>query len=64
MYETWYAMTVMLESRLDISPVITHRLPWHEYEQGFAAMRAGEAAKVVLSSVHKKQRKRLRVSVS
>ena len=48
MYETWYLMTVMLESGLDISPVITHRLPWQEYEQGFAAMRAGEAAKVVL----------------
>jgi len=41
-------MTVMLESGLDISPVITHRLPWHEYEQGFAAMRSGEACKVVL----------------
>jgi threonine 3-dehydrogenase len=48
MYETWYLMTVMLESGLDISPVITHRLPWTEYEQGFAAMRSGEAAKVVL----------------
>jgi len=48
MYETWYLMTVMLESGLDISPVITHRLPWHEYEQGFAAMRSGEACKVVL----------------
>ena len=48
MYETWYMMTVMLESGLDISPVITHRLPWHEYEQGFAAMRSGEAGKVVL----------------
>ncbi len=48
MYETWYLMTVMLESGLDISPVITHRLPWYEYEQGFAAMRSGEAAKVVL----------------
>ena len=48
MYETWYLMTVMLESGLDISPVITHRLSWHEYEQGFAAMRSGEACKVVL----------------
>jgi threonine 3-dehydrogenase len=48
MYETWYLMTVMLESGLDISPVITHRLPWYEYEQGFVAMRSGEAAKVVL----------------
>jgi threonine 3-dehydrogenase len=48
MYETWYLMTAMLESGLDISPVITHRLPWYEYEQGFAAMRSGDAAKVVL----------------
>jgi threonine 3-dehydrogenase len=48
MYETWYLMTVMLESGLDISPVITHRLPWQDYEQGFAAMRSGDAAKVVL----------------
>ncbi len=49
MYETWYMMSVMLESGLDISPVITHRLPWHQYEQGFAAMRSGEVAgKVVL----------------
>jgi threonine 3-dehydrogenase len=49
MYETWYMMTVMLESGLDISPVITHRLPWQEYEQGFAAMRSGEAGKVILN---------------
>ncbi len=48
MYGTWYLMTVMLESGLDISPVITHRLPWYEYEQGFAAMRSRDAAKVVL----------------
>ncbi|MGA8705790.1 MAG: zinc-binding dehydrogenase, partial [Steroidobacteraceae bacterium] len=48
MYETWYLMTSMLESGLDISPVITHRLPWQDYEQGFAAMRSGDAAKVVL----------------
>jgi threonine 3-dehydrogenase len=48
MYETWYLMTSMLESGLDISPVITHRLPWSEFEKGFAAMRSGDAAKVVL----------------
>jgi threonine 3-dehydrogenase len=48
MYETWYLMTSMLESGLDISAVITHRLPWYEYEKGFSAMRTGEAAKVVL----------------
>jgi threonine 3-dehydrogenase len=48
MYESWYKMTVMLESGLDIRPVITHRFPWNDYEKGFAAMRSGEAGKVVL----------------
>jgi len=48
MYETWYKMTVMLESGLDISPVITHRFSWREFEQGFAAMETGNAAKVIL----------------
>lgn len=48
MYETWYKMTVMLESGLDISPVITHRFHYSEFEQGFAAMRSGNCGKVVL----------------
>ncbi len=48
MYETWYKMSVMLDSGLDISPVITHRFPYSEYEQGFAAMVSGNAGKVVL----------------
>lgn len=48
MYETWYKMTVMLQGGLDISPVITHRLPVDEFEQGFAAMKSGESGKVVL----------------
>ena len=48
MYETWYKMTVMLESGLDISGVITHRLNWRDYEEGFAAMRSGNSGKVVL----------------
>ena len=48
MYETWYKMTVMLESGLDISPVITHRLSWGDYEQGFDAMKTGNTGKVVL----------------
>ena len=48
MYETWYKMTVMLESGLDISGVITHRLPWSDFEQGFDAMRSGSSGKVVL----------------
>jgi threonine 3-dehydrogenase len=49
MYETWYQMTVMLESGLDIAPVITHRLHYTEFEKGFAAMAKGECGKVVLN---------------
>ena len=48
MYETWYKMTVMLQSGLDISPAITHRFPFREYEQAFAAARSGESGKVIL----------------
>ena len=48
MYETWYKMTVMLESGLDIRPVITHHYNWRDYEEGFAAMRSGNSGKVVL----------------
>jgi threonine 3-dehydrogenase len=48
MYETWYKMSVMLESGLDLKPVITHRFAWQDYEKGFAAMKAGDAGKVVL----------------
>jgi threonine 3-dehydrogenase len=49
MYETWYKMTVMLESGLDIRPVITHRYHYTEFEKGFAAMKTGESGKVILS---------------
>jgi threonine 3-dehydrogenase len=48
MYETWYQMSVMLESGLDIKPVITHRYHYTDYEQGFAAMESGNCGKVVL----------------
>jgi threonine 3-dehydrogenase len=48
MYETWYKMTVMLQSGLDIRPVITHRFPYDEYEKGFEVMMSGQAAKVIL----------------
>ena len=47
-WETWYKMQTMLQSGLDIAPVITHELPFSEYEAGFAAMIAGESGKVVL----------------
>jgi threonine 3-dehydrogenase len=49
MYETWYKMTVMLQSGLDIAPIITHRFPYTEFEKGFEAMVSGCSGKVVLS---------------
>ncbi|MBI2804518.1 MAG: L-threonine 3-dehydrogenase [Planctomycetes bacterium] len=49
MYETWYYMTVMLQTGLDISPVVTHRYPWNEYQKGFDAMLGGNCGKVVLT---------------
>jgi threonine 3-dehydrogenase len=48
MYETWYKMSVMLESGVDISPVITHRFDHTEFAKGFEAMISGQTGKVVL----------------
>ncbi len=48
MYETWYKMSAMLDSGLDISPVITHRFNYDAFEQGFEAMISGRAGKVIL----------------
>jgi threonine 3-dehydrogenase len=48
MYETWYKMTMMIQTGLDISPVITHRLPLGEFREGFEVMRSGRSGKVVL----------------
>ena len=48
MYATWYKMAVMIESGLDIEPVITHRLSCDDYEEGFAAMKSGNCGKVIL----------------
>lgn len=48
MYETWYQMTVMLQSGLDIKPVITHRFSYRDYEEAFAVARSGSSGKVVL----------------
>jgi len=48
MFETWYKMLAMLETGLDVSPVITHHFPAEDYEQAFAVVRAGDAGKVVL----------------
>jgi threonine 3-dehydrogenase len=49
MYETWYKMTVMLQSGLDIKPVITHRFPATEFQQGFDVMLSGQSGKVILN---------------
>ncbi len=48
MFETWYKMSSMLQSGLDISPVITHRLPIDEYQFGFETMASGHSGKVIL----------------
>lgn len=48
MYETWYKMSVLLESGLDISQVITHRFDFRDFEKGFEVMRQGNCGKVVL----------------
>ena len=48
MYETWYKVTMLIKSGLDISPLITHKYHYTDFEKGFEAMRAGQACKVVL----------------
>ena len=48
MYETWYKMSVMIQSGLDITPIITHRLGADEFEKGFEVMKSGQSGKVVL----------------
>lgn len=48
MYETWYKMTVMLQSGLDISPVITHRYHYTEFQAAFEAMGTGQTGKAIL----------------
>jgi threonine 3-dehydrogenase len=49
MYETWYKMSVMLETGLDIKPIITHRYHYTEFEKGFEVMQTGQSGKVVLN---------------
>ena len=48
MYETWYKMTQMLRSGLDISQVVTHRISIDQYEEAFNIMETGECGKIVL----------------
>lgn len=49
MFETWYKMTSMIKSGLDISPVITHRLDYKDFIEGFEVMRTGKSGKVILN---------------
>ena len=48
MYETWYKMTVMLQSGLNIASVITHRFHYTEFQKAFDVMLTGNAGKVIL----------------
>lgn len=48
MYETWYKMIALLQSHVDITPAITHRLPARDFRRGFEAMLSGQSGKVVL----------------
>jgi len=49
MYETWYKMTVMLQSGLNIDPIITHRFHYTEFQNGFDVMLSGQSGKVILN---------------
>ncbi len=48
MYETWYKMTVMVQSGLDITPVITHRFQQEQFQDAFDVMRSGQSGKVII----------------
>lgn len=48
MYETWYKMTSMIQTGLDISPIITHRFKYESFEKGFEVMKSGKSGKVIL----------------
>jgi len=48
MFETWYKMSAMLQSGLDVTPIITHRLPVAAYQDGFEIMKSGRSGKIIL----------------
>ena len=48
MFETWYKMAALIQSGLDLSPMITHVIPVSEYQRGFDIMRSGKSGKVIL----------------
>lgn len=49
MFETWYKMATLIQSGLDLSPIITHQFPIDEFQKGFDIMRSGQAGKVILN---------------
>jgi threonine 3-dehydrogenase len=49
MFETWYKMTSMVQTGLDISPIITHRLPYTEFKEAFELMRSGNSGKIIMN---------------
>jgi len=48
MFETWYKMSVMVQSGLDISPVITHKFSYKDFKEGFELMKSGNSGKILL----------------
>ena len=48
MYETWYKMMAMVEGGLDLTPIITHRFHYSDFDKGFEAMNTGRSGKVIL----------------
>lgn len=51
MYETWYLMQSMIQTGLDITPIITHKFHYTEFEKAFDVMRSGESGKVIMNWV-------------
>ncbi|MFZ4834696.1 L-threonine 3-dehydrogenase [Rouxiella sp. Mn2063] len=49
MFETWYKMAALIQSGLDLTPLITHHFPIDQFQQGFDAMRSGQSGKVILN---------------
>ena len=48
MFETWYKMTVMIQTGLDISPIITNHFPYDKFNEGFELMKSGNSGKIIL----------------
>jgi len=49
MYETWYKMNAMVQSGLDITPIITHRFDYKDFKEGFEIMKSGQSGKIILN---------------